>query len=85
MLQTPGIQNRAGGIITFSGSTVRSADILRDLRRDTLEERRSKQLAITVFKSLNNLYPESFKELFQTNLQSSFPQRTSCLEQYFCA
>ena len=61
VLQNPEIQNWAGRIITFSDSNVRSADILRDLRRDTLEERRSKQLAISVFKSLDNLYPE-FKE-----------------------
>ena len=37
-------QNRAGRIITFSDSNIRSADILRDLGWDTLEERHSKQL-----------------------------------------
>ena len=40
-------------------------DILRDLRWDSLEQRRSKQLAISVFKSLNNLYPESLKNVFE--------------------
>ena len=40
-------------------------DILRDLRWDSLEQRRSKQLAISVFKSLNNLYPESLKNVFK--------------------
>ena len=49
------LQNRAGRIITFSDYNTRSPDILQDLRWDTLEERRSKQLAISVFKSLNNL------------------------------
>ena len=32
---------------------------------DTLEQRRSKQLAISVFKSLNNLYPKSLKNMFK--------------------
>ena len=35
------------------------------MRWDTLEQRRSKQLAISVFKSLNNLYPESLKNMFK--------------------
>ena len=59
------LQNRAGRIITFSDYNTRSADILQDLRWDTLEQRRSKQLAISVFKSLNNLYPESLKNMFK--------------------
>ena len=40
-------------------------DILQDLRWDPLEQRRSKQLAISVFKSLNNLYPDSLKNVFK--------------------
>ena len=52
-----------------------------DIGRDTFEQRRSKQPAISVFKYLNNLYPE---ERVQTNLQGSFLQRTRCLEQCFC-
>ena len=59
------LQNRAGRIITFSDYNTRSADILQDLGWDTLEQRRSKQLAISVFKSLNNLYPESLKNMFK--------------------
>ena len=59
------MQNRAGRIITFNDYNSRSADILQDLRWDTLEQRRSKQLAIIVFKSLNNLYPESLKKMFK--------------------
>ena len=54
-------QNRAGRIITFSDYNSRSADILQDLGCDTLDKRCSKQLAISVFKYLNNLYPESVK------------------------
>ena len=42
------LQNRAGRIITFSDYNTRSADILQDLGWDTLEQRRSKQLAISV-------------------------------------
>ena len=52
------LQNRAGRIITFSDYNTRCADILQDLRWDTLEQTRSKQLAISVFKSVNNLYPQ---------------------------
>ena len=59
------LQNRAGRIITFSDYNTRSADILQDLGWDTLEQRRSKQLAISVFKSLSNFYPESLKNVFK--------------------
>ena len=59
------LQNRAGRIITFSDYNTRSAEILQDLRWDTVEQRRSKQLAISVFKSLNNLCPESLKNMFK--------------------
>ena len=51
------LQNRAGRIITFSDYNTRSADILQELGWDTLDQRHSKQLAISVFKYLNNLYP----------------------------
>jgi len=69
------LQNIAGRIITFSDYYTRCADILQDLGRDTLEQRRSKQLAVSVFKYLNNLYPE---ERVETNLHGSFLQRTRC-------
>ena len=52
-----------------SGYDTRSADILQDLGWDTLEHRRSKKLAISVFKYLNNLHPE---ERVETNLQLRF-------------
>ena len=64
------LQNRAGRIITFSDYNTRSADILQDLGWDTLEQRRSKQLAVSVFKYLNNLYPE---ERVETSLQRFMP------------
>ena len=47
------LQNRAGRIITFSDYNTRSADILQDLGWDTLEQRRSKQLAISGVHSYN--------------------------------
>ena len=52
---TERLQNRAGRIIRFSDYNTRSADILQDLRWETLEQRRTKQLAISVFKSLNTV------------------------------
>ena len=55
------LKNRAGRIITFSDYHRRSED----LGCDTLEQRRSMQLAISVFQSLNNLYPESLKNVFK--------------------
>ena len=70
------LQNRAGRIITFSDYIRRSADILQDQGWDTLEQRRSKQLAISVFKPLNNLYPESLKNMFkQTSRVHSYNVR----------
>ena len=42
------LQNRPGRIITFSDYNTRSADILQDLGWDTLEQRHSKELAISV-------------------------------------
>ena len=55
------LQNRAGRI----DYNTRSADILQDLRWDSLEQRCSKQLAIRVFKSLHNLYPEGLRNMFK--------------------
>ena len=46
------LQNRAEGIITFSDYNTKSADILQDIGWDTLDQRPSKQLTISVFKSL---------------------------------
>ena len=59
------LKNSVGRIMTFSDYNTRSADILQNLVWDTLEQRRSKQLPISVFKYLNNLYPESLKNVFK--------------------
>ena len=58
------LQNRAARIITFSGYEHRSTDILNDLGWETLEQRRAKQLAVGVYKSINNLLPVGLKSLF---------------------
>ena len=60
------LQNRAGRIITFSDYNTRSADILQDLGWDSVAQRRTKQLAISVFKSLHNLYPEGLKNMLKS-------------------
>ena len=59
------LQNRAARIITFSGHEHRSTDILNDLSCETLEQRRAKQLAVCVYKSINNLFPVGLKSLFE--------------------
>ena len=59
------LQNRAGRIITLSDYKTRSAGILQDLGWDTLAQRPSKQLVISVFNPLKNLYTESLKNVLQ--------------------
>ena len=59
------LQNKAGRITTFSDYNTKSADTLQDQGWDSLKQRRSKQLAISVFKSLHNLYPEGLKNMFK--------------------
>jgi len=49
------LQNRAERLITFSDLNIRSSTLLSDLGWDSLERRRSKQLATTLFKILHNL------------------------------
>ena len=46
--------------------------ILQDMGWDTLDQRRFKQLARSFFKSLNNLYPESLKNVLNFNVRGSF-------------
>ena len=66
------LQNRAARIITYSNYDIRSADILEDLGWDTLERRRSKQLAVSVYKAKNNFSSKDLKNLFRpiTNVHS---------------
>ncbi len=60
------LQNRAARLITFSDLNVRSSILLGDLGWDCLERRRSKQLAINLFKALYNLSPIRLTSIFKT-------------------
>lgn len=46
-----------------------SASLLHDFGWDTLEKRRTKQLAITMYKVVNNHFPPRLHNLFQTTPQ----------------
>ena len=52
------LQNRAASIITGSGWDVRSAQVVLALRRESLADRRAKQLKSLMFKIANNIVPE---------------------------
>ena len=55
------LQNRAARVITScEGYSIRSANILQDLGWETLENRRSKLLAVSVYKCMNGFYPEKY-------------------------
>ena len=63
------LQNRAGRIITYSCYEHRSSDILNDLGWETLDQRRTKQLAVCVYKTINNLFPTGLKSWFEPTSQ----------------
>ena len=52
--------------ITFSDLNIRSSTLLSDLGWDPLERRRSKKLAITLFKILHNVAPTRLNSLLKT-------------------
>ena len=60
------LQNRAARLITFSDLNIRSSTLLSDLGWDSLEQRRSKQLAVILFKIFHNLAPTRLNNLFKT-------------------
>ena len=60
------LQNRAARLIIFSDLNIRSTTLLRDLGWDSLERRRSQQLAIILFKILHNLVPTRLNSLLKT-------------------
>ena len=60
------LQNRAARLITFSDLNIRLSTLLRDLGWDSLERRRSQQLAIILFKIFHNLVPTRLKSLLKT-------------------
>ena len=63
------LQNRAARIITNSDYMTPSSCLLHDLGWDTLEKRRTKQLAITMYNVVNEHFPLRLHELFQTTSQ----------------
>ena len=58
------LQNRAARIITGSSWDASSAPILHALKWDSLAVRRAKQLKSLMFKTVNNLVPESLSDKF---------------------
>ena len=59
------LQNRAARIINSDYMTPSSC-LLHDLGLDTLKKRRTKQLAITMYKVVDDHFPPRLHELFQT-------------------
>lgn len=89
------LQNRAARIITRSTYEDRSTDILQKLGWNTLEQRREKQLATTVYKVINNHTPLYLQTCFtktstihRHNLRNSglsIPQpKTEAMKKSFC-
>ena len=61
------LQNRAARVITScEGYSIRSANILHYLGWETLENRRSKLLAVSVYKCMNGFYPEGISAMFDS-------------------
>ena len=63
------LKNRAGRIITYLCYKHRSSEILNDLNWETLDERRTMQLAVCVYNTINNLFPTSLESLFERTSQ----------------
>ena len=59
------LQNRAAPLITFSDLNIRSSTLLSDRGWDSLERRRSKRLAVILFKILHNLAPNRLNNLLK--------------------
>lgn len=68
--EIPKLQNRVARIIRNSGYMMPSSCLLHDLGSDTIEKRRtSRQLAIIMYKVVNDSFPLCLHELFQTTSQ----------------
>ena len=61
------LQNRAGRIITRKGYEERSLNIRKQLGWDDLETTRHKDIAIFMYKTLNELAPSYLSELFSSS------------------
>jgi len=67
--EIPKLQNRVARIIRNSGYMTPSSCLLHDLGSDTIEKRRTRQLAIIMYKVVNDPFPLRLHELFQTTSQ----------------
>ena len=63
------MQNRAARILTFSNYEVRSSVLLDELGWERLEYVRLKQLALTMYKIYNDLFPSYLRRIF-TNISN---------------
>ena len=68
----PRLQSRAARIITGDTYEVRSNEIFKQLKLDTLERRRVKQTLSYVTKALSNLCPENISEMFKLSNSDSY-------------
>ena len=59
------MQNKAARIVTGRSYEVRSNDVLKELNRQSLKERRIYQKSIFIYKVRNNIYPESRTSMFE--------------------
>ena len=60
------IQNRAARVVTFSNYDRRSTELLDELGWDNLEKRRSKQLAILMYKTFSGGTPNYLTSMFES-------------------
>ena len=73
----PRLQSRAARIITGDTYEVRSNEIFKQLKLDTLERRRVKQTLSYVTKALSNLCPENISEMFKLSNSDSYNLRSN--------
>ena len=59
------MQNKAARIVTGRPYEVRSNDVLKELNRQSLKERRIYQKSIFIYKVRNNIYLESRTSMFE--------------------
>ena len=77
------LQNRAARILTFSNYDVRLSVLLDELGWERLEYVRLKQLAVTMYKIHNNLFPSYLRRIFtNTSNVHSHNLRNSELNYY---
>jgi hypothetical protein len=73
-------QNRAARVITGATYDIRSFDLLENLNRKPLEERRNYLKSISIHKILNGHTVPNLKEVFQSNNERHSTYRPTILE-----